>query len=85
MHGAGACHAIQDGARQWRRDHLIPDPQHDVHRADFIQIFAIDAIQIQHLRIAGIGGIALAGQARGVIAGGFGFPGAAFHGAHMRV
>ncbi len=78
-------HAIEDGARERRRDHLVADAHHDVHGADFVEEAALHAIQVQHLRIARLRRILLARERLRVVRRGLRLAGAAAHRAHMAV
>src|SRR5207245_1208883 len=60
--------AWQDGAlAQGRRDHLVTDPQHDVHRADLVDVLPFASVEPEHLGEPRVLGLLGRVQARGVI------------------
>ena len=83
LHAALAGDAGQDGAGQLRGDDGVPDLEHDVHRADFLDVFALHAVQPEHLGIALELGLVAGAVAGGVVAAALGVAGAAADGADV--
>ena len=77
--------AGQDRAGQRGRDDVLAIGEGDVHRPDFLDVFALDPIQPEHLLIAELGDFLADEQAGGVVAAGLGLAGAAAHRAHVLV
>ena len=69
--------ARQDAAVELRRDDGAVDLEEDVHRADFLDVLALDAVEPEHLRIALVVRLHLRSEARDVVAAGLGFADAA--------
>ena len=75
--------AGQDAAVQHRGDEFVADDEEDVHRADFFDIFQLDAIEPHHLGVSLLVGKFGGVEAGGVVAGCFGLADAAPDGPHI--
>ncbi len=75
--------ARQDRTGERRRHNGAVDLEEDVHRADFLDVLAMDTVEPKHLRKAFVLGSVLRADRRGVIAAGFGRTCAAAHRAHV--
>ena len=78
---AGKNAAVEDG----RDDPAVLIDEHHVHRAHFLNVALMHAIQPQHLRIADVLGVHAGQNAGRVVAAGLGKADAAAHGAHIGI